>query len=105
LTDGSTSVAPFLYPAVAGFQPQTGGRFGEVPVHLEPYPYREMSVSNVVAELSFSSTPSHHDLVGAHYDSVIGTVGADDNASAGAVLLETARELRAVAAEQSHKAI
>jgi hypothetical protein len=73
----------------------------QVPVRLEPYPYRQMSVSNVVAELSFGSTPSRHYLVGAHYDSVTGTVGADDNASAVAVLLETARELRAVAAAQS----
>ena len=72
----------------------------QVPVRLEPYPYREMSVSNVVAELSFGGTPSHHYLIGAHYDSVSGTVGADDNASAVAVLLETARELRAVAGGQ-----
>ena len=73
----------------------------QVPVRLEPYPYREMSVSNVVAELSFGGTPSHHYLIGAHYDSVTGTVGADDNASAVAVLLETARELQTVAADQS----
>ena len=73
----------------------------QVPVRREPYPYRELSVSNVVAELSFGSTPSRHYLVGAHYDSVTGTVGADDNASAVAVLLETARELRAVAGSRS----
>ena len=73
----------------------------QVPVRLEPYPYRDMSVSNVVAELSFGGTPSHHYLVGAHYDSVTGTVGADDNASAVAVLLETARELQAVAGNRS----
>ncbi len=72
----------------------------QVPVRHEPYTYRDMSVSNVVAELSFGGTPSHHYLIGAHYDSVSGTVGADDNASAVAVLLETARELRAVAAGQ-----
>jgi Zn-dependent M28 family amino/carboxypeptidase len=72
----------------------------QVPVRLESYPYREMSVSNVVAELSFGSAPSHHYLIGAHYDSVTGTVGADDNASAVAVLLETARELQAMAGSQ-----
>ncbi len=33
-------------------------------------------------------------VVGAHYDTVIGTPGADDNASGVAVLLETARLLR-----------
>jgi Zn-dependent M28 family amino/carboxypeptidase len=73
----------------------------QVPVHLQSYPYREMSVSNVVAEMSFGSAPSHHYLIGAHYDSVTGTVGADDNASAVAVLLETARELWAVAGDRS----
>ena len=73
----------------------------QVPVRLQSYPYREMSVSNVVAELSFGSAPSHHYLIGAHYDSVTGTVGADDNASAVAVLLETARELWAVAGGRS----
>jgi Zn-dependent M28 family amino/carboxypeptidase len=35
-------------------------------------------------------------LLGAHYDSVSGTVGADDNASAIAVQLETARNLKAL---------
>jgi Zn-dependent M28 family amino/carboxypeptidase len=35
-----------------------------------------------------------HYVLGAHYDSVAGTVGADDNASAVAVLLETARSLK-----------
>ena len=33
-------------------------------------------------------------LIGAHYDTVPGTVGADDNASAVAVMLETARLLK-----------
>jgi Zn-dependent M28 family amino/carboxypeptidase len=73
----------------------------QVPVRREPYSYHELSVSNVVAELSVGSKPPRHYLVGAHYDSVTGTVGADDNASAVAVLLETARELRAMAADQS----
>jgi Zn-dependent M28 family amino/carboxypeptidase len=73
----------------------------QVPVRHEPYSYRELSVSNVVAELSFGGTPSRHYLIGAHYDSVTGTVGADDNASAVAVLLETARALQAAAGGRS----
>jgi hypothetical protein len=73
----------------------------QMPVRHEPYAYHELSVSNVVAESSFGSQPTRHYLIGAHYDSVTGTVGADDNASAVAVLLETARELRAVASDQS----
>jgi Zn-dependent M28 family amino/carboxypeptidase len=64
-----------------------------VPVHCEAYPYRNFTVENVVAEISFGDSPSKHFVLGAHYDSVAGTVGADDNASAIAVQLETARNL------------
>jgi hypothetical protein len=60
---------------------------------LEPYPFRGMTVNNVVASLTPEHSPNAHYVVGAHYDSVTGTVGADDNASAVAVQLETAREL------------
>jgi hypothetical protein len=67
-----------------------------VPVHCESYPYRNYTVANVVAEISFCDTPTKQYLVGAHYDSVVGTVGADDNASAIAVQLETARHLNAL---------
>jgi len=65
-------------------------------VRREPYEYRDFRVANVVAELSFGANPSRHYLLGAHYDSVAGTVGADDNASAVAVQLETARSLKAL---------
>ena len=64
-----------------------------VTVHSEPYRYRDFMVSNVVAEVSFCVNPSKRYLIGAHYDSVAGTVGADDNASAIAVQLEVARHL------------
>jgi hypothetical protein len=64
-------------------------------LHLEPYVYGGMEVANVVAEVTFSKTPSKYYVVGDHYDSVAGTVGADDNASAVAVLLELARRLKA----------
>lgn len=59
----------------------------------KPYHYREKIVSNIVARIDFSSNPPVTYLIGAHYDSVAGTVGADDNASAVAVQLEVAREL------------
>jgi hypothetical protein len=70
-----------------------------VPVHFEPYSFRDMTVSNVVAELAVPDRQARHYLVGAHYDSVAGTVGADDNASAVAVLMETAREVKAAVAD------
>ena len=62
-------------------------------VHTEPYDYSDFKVDNVVAEISTGPRPSRRYLLGAHYDSVSGTVGADDNASAIAVQLETARGL------------
>lgn len=65
-----------------------------LPVHCEPYGYRNFTVSNVVAQISFCDRPTKHFILGAHYDSVAGTVGADDNASAIAVQLETARHLK-----------
>jgi len=65
-----------------------------VSVHSEPYDYLDKKVVNVIAEISSGSNPSHKYLLGAHYDSVSGTVGADDNASAIAVQLETARNLK-----------
>lgn len=67
-----------------------------LPVWREPYQYQDLTVANLVSEIHFSAHPSKRYLLGAHYDSVLGTVGADDNASAIAVQLETARNLKAL---------
>jgi Zn-dependent M28 family amino/carboxypeptidase len=67
-----------------------------IAVHTEPYDYSGFKVANVVADISSGPQPSHRYLLGAHYDSVSGTVGADDNASAIAVQLETARGVKAL---------
>ncbi|MBW1982303.1 MAG: M28 family peptidase [Deltaproteobacteria bacterium] len=64
-----------------------------LPVETEQYQYRDLEVANVICRLQLGDRPAAHYIVGAHYDSVWGTVGADDNASAIAVQLETAREL------------
>ena len=72
----------------------------QLPVHYEPYRYHRTTVNNVVATLKPSHSPSVHYVLGAHYDSVAGTVGADDNASAIAVQLETARELSLLASHE-----
>jgi len=66
----------------------------DIPAYCEPYQYRNYTVANVVAEISLCKNPTKRYIVGAHYDSVAGTVGADDNASAIAVQLETARNLK-----------
>ncbi len=64
-----------------------------IAVRRDPYDYTNFKVENVVAEISTVPQPSRRYLLGAHYDSVSGTVGADDNASAIAVQLEIARGL------------
>ena len=67
-------------------------------VERDSYRYHDMTVANVVTRVDFTANPSRLYLLGAHYDTVGGTVGADDNASAIAVQLETARELQALRA-------
>jgi len=66
----------------------------ELPSQRESYTYNDFTVATIVANINFGVNPTKHYLLGAHYDSVWGTVGADDNASAIAVQLETARELK-----------
>ena len=63
-------------------------------VQRQTYRYNGKPVSNIIARRKLSANPSIHYVIGAHYDSVSGTVGADDNASAVAVLLETARVMQ-----------
>ncbi len=64
-------------------------------VELEHYPCNDFTAANVVALSNPpGDAPVKRYLVGAHYDCVLGTVGADDNASSVAVQLETARQLQ-----------
>ena len=51
---------------------------------------------NIVAEKGGPSSPDRVILLGAHYDTVLGSPGADDNASGVAVLLEVAKHLQSV---------
>jgi Zn-dependent M28 family amino/carboxypeptidase len=53
--------------------------------------YMQEHVSNIVVG---EETKSDYYILGAHYDTVAGTPGADDNASGVAVLLEVARLVR-----------
>lgn len=54
----------------------------------------EVECVNLIAELVGNATPKEIVLVGAHYDSVQGSPGANDNGSGVAALLEIARQLR-----------
>ncbi len=63
---------------------------------VERLPYRVdgHDVANLVAEIPGTNRKDEIVVLGAHYDTIECTPGADDNASAVAVLLETARLLR-----------
>jgi hypothetical protein len=63
-------------------------------VREQDYQYDEQRVTNVLATAPTAAGASAYYLVGAHYDTVPGTPGADDNASAVAVMLELAGRLR-----------
>ena len=53
----------------------------------QPYDVEGMICSNIEATTPGFKTDQPHFLIGAHYDSAEGTPGADDNASAVALLL------------------
>ncbi|MCP4345919.1 MAG: M28 family peptidase [Desulfobacterales bacterium] len=57
----------------------------------QEYEVREVNVKNIEAEHIGTSLPEEIVIIGAHYDSVTGSPGADDNASGVAALLEIAR--------------
>ena len=63
-------------------------------VTKEPFPWEGRWFHNVVAEKRGTLSPEKVFIVGAHYDTVPGSPGADDNASAVAVLLEVARHIQ-----------
>lgn len=73
------------------------GRFEEAGYEAAAQPVEAMGVTshNLEATLAGSDPDAGVILLGAHYDTVPGSPGADDNASAVAALLELARSLRA----------
>lgn len=64
-------------------------------VEIQEYAVRGIPVRNFEATLTGSSLPEEIIVVGAHYDSVLGCPGANDNASGVAGVLELARLLAA----------
>jgi Zn-dependent M28 family amino/carboxypeptidase len=63
-------------------------------VREQDYQYYGQRVANVIGTPPAGTEASAYYVVGAHYDTVPDTPGADDNASAVAVMLELARRLR-----------
>ena len=61
-------------------------------VSFQSYEAKGRSYRNIIAERRGIEQPDRVLIVGAHYDTMDGTPGADDNASGVAVLLELARQ-------------
>jgi Zn-dependent M28 family amino/carboxypeptidase len=66
----------------------------EIPSELQGYDHEGNRFNNIVVSLEGDSRREETIIIGAHYDTVSGTPGADDNASAVAVLLELCRALK-----------
>jgi hypothetical protein len=65
-------------------------------VREQDYQYDDQRVANVLATAPEAAEASAYYVVGAHYDTVADTPGADDNASAVAVMLELAKRMQQV---------
>jgi hypothetical protein len=78
--------------------------FGYIPT-LQNYDYEGKTFSNIIVSIPGVQYPDETVIIGAHYDSVYGTPGADDNASAVAVLLEMCRALKSVSPGRTLKLI
>ena len=63
-------------------------------VKKQEYEVKDVHVENLEWELTGEHHPEEIILVGAHYDSVLGSPGANDNASGVAAILEIARLLK-----------
>jgi hypothetical protein len=86
---------PSAFHAAAAYVDSELGRLGNEVVR-EPYIVDDVNVSNVFIECPGTTARKEVVIVGAHYDTVETTPGADDNASAVAMLIEVARLLRNV---------
>ena len=83
---------PRSMEAAAGYIRTTFEEAGYV-VNVQSFTSRGLSVNNLEAVLPGHGAADEIIVVGAHYDSVAGSPGADDNASGVAALLELARLL------------
>jgi aminopeptidase YwaD len=70
-------------------------------VQEDHFQWEGKTYKNVVAEKKGITSPRRVLILGGHYDTVSGSPGADDNASAIAVLLEVARNIQAVSLDST----
>jgi hypothetical protein len=83
------------YPALleaAGYIEAQFTAAGYAPLRQE-FEVRGLACFNIEAEIGGAQQPDEIVVIGAHYDSVVGTPGANDNASGVAALLALARRL------------
>ena len=76
-----------------------------LPVELQTYKIDEKKFSNIIATKKGKTSSNEVIVIGAHYDSVVGSPGADDNASAVAGLLELARLFSEIETDKTIKFI
>src|SRR5690242_9540473 len=84
---------PEVLEAAAAYVEQELAALGQEVVR-EKYDARGVEVANVVVERRGTRRPDEVVVVGAHYDALSTTPGADDNASAVAMLIEVVRMLK-----------
>jgi hypothetical protein len=77
---------------------------GYTPI-LQDFSYQERIFGNIIVTLPGKTHPEDVAVIGAHYDTVAGTPGADDNASAVAILLEMCRLLKDYSPERTLKLV
>ncbi len=94
LTVGIGPRTAFRSDSLARAQRYIAEVFEEVGLEVaeQAYDYQGRRVANVIATPPGAAAAAYY-IVGAHYDTVPSTPGADDNASAVAVMLELARRL------------
>ncbi|MCK9374940.1 MAG: M20/M25/M40 family metallo-hydrolase [Syntrophobacterales bacterium] len=91
VTLGDRSIfRPENLQAAEAYVSQQFAAMGYVP-RRQSFKYQGQEVSNIIVG---DENPGGYYILGAHYDTVEGTPGADDNASGVAVLLEVARQAR-----------
>ena len=99
-------------PRTRYFELEQAGRYIEgellkvgLEVEADFFQWEGRSYRNIVAEKKGKIFPDRVFIVGAHYDAVPGSPGADDNASAIAVLLEVAKHIRPLSLDSTVRLI
>jgi hypothetical protein len=89
------------YPKLEQAAQYIAGEFLKVGLDVKEdcFQWEGKTYKNIVAEKRGRASPERVFILGAHYDTVPGTPGADDNASGVAVLLEIARNIQSVSLE------